>query len=67
METILTWFAITVAGLVVSAHTRVNLPVLGPTTVIALVVMAMVLAFTVAVLLIARALLEDWRPRTAAS
>jgi hypothetical protein len=61
METILTWFAITVAGLVVSAHTRVNLPVLGPTPVIALVVMAMVLTFAVVLLLIARAMLEDWR------
>jgi hypothetical protein len=67
METILTWFAITVAGLVVSAHTRVNLPVLGPTPVLGVIVLAMVLAFAVAVLLIARALLEDWRPRTAAS
>ena len=37
METLVTWFAVTVAGLLVSAHTRVNLPVLGPTPVLGVV------------------------------
>jgi hypothetical protein len=54
METILMWFAITVAGLLVSAHTRVTLPVLGPVSVLALVALAVVLAVMGVLLLVVR-------------
>ena len=61
METILTWLAVSLAGLLVSAHVTVNLPVLGQVPVLGLVALALVLAGVAVVLLIARALMEDWR------
>ena len=54
METLLTWFAITVAGLVVSARTSVRLPVLGPTPVLGVVALALALAVLGVVLLLVR-------------
>ena len=67
METILTWLAVSVAGLLVSAHTRVNLPVLGPAPVLGVVALAVVLALAVAVLYLLRSVLRDgglrFRPR----
>ena len=59
METLLTWLAITLAGLLVSAHTRVNLPVLGPTPVLGIVALAVVLALAAAVLLLVRSIARD--------
>ena len=68
METLVTWFAITVAGLLVSAHTRVTVPVLGPTPVLGLIALAVVLALAAAVLYLLRSMARDgwpgWRPRT---
>ena len=69
METILTWLGVTLAALLVSAHTRVNLPVLGPTPVLGLVALALVLALAAVVLVLARLLLRDGlrlRPKVAA-
>jgi hypothetical protein len=66
METLLTWFAITVAGLVVSAHTRVNLPVLGPTPVLAVIALAVLLAMAALLLWVVRLIARDGlrlRPR----
>ena len=54
METLLTWFAITVVGLIVSAQTSVTLPVLGPVSVLAVVAVAVVLALAGVVLLLVR-------------
>ncbi len=66
METLLTWLGISLAAMLVSAHTRVNLPVLGTTPVLGLVVLAFVLALAAIVLVLARLLLRDGlrlRPR----
>lgn len=60
METVLTWLAVTLAGLIVSALTSVNLPVLGPTPVLGVVALAVVLAIAAAVLLIVRSIVLDW-------
>ena len=63
METILTWLAVTLAGLLVSAHTVVHLPVL------AVVAVGVVLALAAGVLLAAWLLVRDGlrlRPRAAA-
>ena len=59
METILTWLAVTVAGLIVSAHTTVQLPVLGPTPVLAVVVLTVTLTLAVAVLWLVRTIVRD--------
>lgn len=66
METILTWLAVSLAGLLVSAHVTVNLPVLGPTPVLGVVALAVVLTAAGGVLCVARMLLRDGvrlRPR----
>jgi hypothetical protein len=66
METLLTWFAITVAGLVVSAHTRVNLPVLGPTPVLGVIALTVALAMAAVLLQLVRLIARDGlrlRPR----
>jgi hypothetical protein len=66
METLLTWLAVTLAALLVSAHARVNLPVLGPTSVLGLVALVLVLGLVAIVLVLARLLLRDGlrlRPR----
>jgi hypothetical protein len=65
METLLTWLAVTLAGLIVSARTVVRLPVLGPTPVLGLIALALVLAIAGAVLLLIRGGVRDgWlRPR----
>jgi len=59
METLLTWLAVTLAGLIVSAHTRVNLPVLGPTPVLGVIALAVVLALAVLLLWVARLIARD--------
>ena len=59
METILTWLAVSLAGLLVSAHVTVNLPVLGAVPVLGLVALALVLAGAAAVLWIARLIVRD--------
>ena len=59
METLLTWLAVSLVTLLVSAHTRVKLPVLGPTPVLAVVALAVVLALAVLLLLVARVLVRD--------
>ncbi len=65
METLLTWLAVTLAGLIVSARTVVRLPLLGPTPVLGVVALALVLATAAAVLLLVRSGVRDgWlRPR----
>ena len=69
METLLTWLAVSLAGLLVSARTVVRLPVLGPVPVLGLVALAVVLALAALVLWLARSLLRDGglrlRPGTA--
>lgn len=60
METVLTWLAVTLAGLIVSARTIVRLPVLGPVPVLGVVALAVVLAIAAAVLLIVRGIVRDW-------
>lgn len=60
METVPTWLAVTLAGLIVSARTVVHLPVLGPTPVLGVVALAVVLAIAGAVLLIVRSIVLDW-------
>lgn len=50
---------IAVLGLAVSARTRVTLPVLGPTPVLGIVALAVVLALAAVVLAIIRSLLRD--------
>ena len=68
METIAIWLGVTLATLLVSAHTTVRLPVLGPTPVLAVVVLAVALALTVALLWVVRVLVRDGlRLRPAAS
>lgn len=69
METVLTWLAVTLAGLIVSALTSVNLPVLGPTPVLGVVALAVALTAAAAVLYLARSLARDrarraWYPWT---
>jgi len=54
-------------ALLVSARTRVTVPVLGPTPVLGLVALAVVLAIAAAVLYLLRSLVRDGlmlRPRT---
>lgn len=69
METLLTWLAVSVAGLLVSAHTTVRLPVLGPEPVLGVVAVAVVLALAALVLWLARSIARDGglrlRPRMA--
>ena len=59
METILTWLAVTVAGLIVSAHTTVKLPVFGQTPVLAVIALAVTLALAAAVLWLVRTIVRD--------
>lgn len=59
METILTWLAVSLAGLLVSAHVTVNLPVLGQVPVLGLVALAFVLAGAAALLWVVRLILRD--------
>jgi len=59
METILTWLAVSLAGLIVSARTTVRLPALGPEPVLGVVAVAVVLALAAVVLWLARSLLRD--------
>ena len=59
METILTWLAVTLAGLLVSAHTVMRLPVLGAVPVLAVVAVGVVLALAAGVLLVAWLLVRD--------
>jgi len=59
METILTWLAVSLAGLLVSAHVTVNLPVLGVVPVLGLVALAFVLAAAAALLWIVRLIVRD--------
>lgn len=59
METLLTWLAVTFAGLIVSAHTRVNLPVLGPTPVLGLIVLAVIVGGIAVVLWLLRSISRD--------
>ena len=59
METILTWLAVSLAGLLVSAHVTVNLPVLGPVPVLGLVALALVLALAAVLLWIVRLIVRD--------
>ena len=59
METILTWLAVSLAGLLVSAHVTVNLPVLGPVPVLGLVALAFVLAGAAALLWVVRLIVRD--------
>lgn len=59
METLITWLAVTLAGLLVSAHTTVNLPALGPTPVLAVVALGVVLALALGVLAVVRVLVRD--------
>lgn len=66
METLLTWLAVTLAGLLVSAHTTMRLPVLGPTPVLGVIALAVVLLLALAVLWVVRVLVRDGlrlRPR----
>jgi hypothetical protein len=68
METLLTWLAITFAGLLVSSRTMVRLPVLGPTPVLGVIAVALLLAAAAALLWVVRAILRDGlRLRPAAS
>lgn len=59
METLLTWLAVTLAGLIVSARVTVNLPVLGPVPVLGVVAVAVVLALAVALAYVVRAISRD--------
>jgi hypothetical protein len=63
METVLTWLAVTLAGLIVSARTIVRLPLLGPVPVLGVVALAVVLAIAGTVLLIVRGIVLDWPVR----
>lgn len=65
METLLTWLAVTLAALIVSARTRVTLPVLGPTPVLGVIALAVVLAAAAAVLYLARSMARDRARRRA--
>lgn len=60
METLLTSLAVTLATLLVSAHTIVRLPVLGPVPVLGVVALAVVLAIAGGVLLVVRGIVRDW-------
>ena len=59
METLLTWLGVTLATLLVSAHTRVTLPVLGPTPVLGVIALAVVLALTAILLWVVRVIVRD--------
>lgn len=59
METLLTWLAVSLAGLIVSARTTVRLPVLGPEPVLGVVALAVVLALAALVLWLARSIARD--------
>lgn len=66
METLITWLVVSLAGLIVSARVTVRLPVLGPTPVLGLVALALVLTAAAAVLWIVRVIARDGlrlRPR----
>jgi hypothetical protein len=64
------WLALAFLGLIVSARTRVTVPLFGPTPVLGLVAVAVVLALAATVLFLLRSMARDgWpglRPRTAA-
>ena len=62
METILLRIALAFGGLLVSARTRVTVPVLGPTPVLGLVAVALVLALAAAVLFLLRSMARDGWP-----
>jgi hypothetical protein len=58
MQTLVARMVLALAGLLASALTRVRLPVLGPTPVLGLVALAVVLAIAAAVLVLVR---NGWR------
>jgi FtsH-binding integral membrane protein len=70
METLLTWLAVSLAGLLVSAHVTVRLPLLGVVPVLGVVALALVLALVLALAWVARSILLDGgirlRPRMVA-
>ena len=71
METLLTWLAITFAGLLVSSRTTVRLPVLGPEPLLGVIALAVVLALAALLLWVVRTIVRDGglrlRPGTVSS
>ena len=59
METLAIKVALAVVGLIVSAVTHVNLPVLGPTPVLGIIALAAVLGIAAAVLWLLRSAIRE--------